>query len=328
VALAGENSGRREEFIDMATSSVAQQANLGMAKLADRRRAGPLRTSLTGYLFVLPAFALYLLFVLYPFVVSIYYSLTDWDGAQPVKPFVGMGNYARLIGDRLMWLSLWHNLVWIVFGTLTPVVIGLGLASLVWSGVRGRLFFRTVYFMPVVLATVVVGIIWSWIYHPMFGPINVALRAVGLGHIARGWLGDLNWALFALMLAALWAYFGFCFVILLAGLQNVDLEVHDAAKIDGANAWQRFIHVTIPQLRPVLTMLTAYTLIGGFNVFDIVFVLTKGGPANATEVIATYIYEMAFKQSQVGYGAALSMVMTVLSLIASYLFINTRERSS
>lgn len=312
----------------MATSSVAQQANLGMAKLADRRRAGPLRTSLTGYLFVLPAFALYLLFVLYPFVVSIYYSLTDWDGAQPVKPFVGMGNYARLIGDRLMWLSLWHNLVWIVFGTLTPVVIGLGLASLVWSGVRGRLFFRTVYFMPVVLATVVVGIIWSWIYHPMFGPINVALRAVGLGHIARGWLGDLNWALFALMLAALWAYFGFCFVILLAGLQNVDLEVHDAAKIDGANAWQRFIHVTIPQLRPVLTMLTAYTLIGGFNVFDIVFVLTKGGPANATEVIATYIYEMAFKQSQVGYGAALSMVMTVLSLIASYLFINTRERSS
>lgn len=312
----------------MATSSVAQQANPNAVQRVGQHNENWLRKGLTGYLFVLPAFALYLLFVLYPFVVSVYYSLTDWDGAQPTKPFVGLSNYGRLLGDRIMWLSLWHNLVWIVFGTLTPVVIGLGLATLVWSGVRGRLFFRTIYFMPVVLATVVVGIIWGWIYHPMFGPINVALRAVGLGSIARGWLGDLNWALFALLLAALWAYFGFCFVILLAGLQNVDMEVHDAAKIDGANAWQRFLNVIIPQLRPVLTMLTAYTLIGGFNVFDIVFVLTKGGPANATEVIATYIYEMAFKQSQVGYGAALSMVMTILSLIASYLFINARERAS
>jgi ABC-type sugar transport system permease subunit len=286
-----------------------------------------LRRYLAAYLFILPALLIYALYVLYPFFNTIYFSMTDWDGAQRVKQFIGFGNYQRLLQDPLMWQSLKHNIIWIAVGTLTPVVIGLVLATLVWSGVRGRIFFRTVYFMPVVLSTVVVGMIWSWIYHPMFGPINIALRAIGLDGVARGWLGDLTWALYALLLAALWAYFGFCFVILLAALQNVDMELHDAAKIDGANAWQRFINVTVPQLGPVLTMLLAYTLIGGFNVFDIVYIMTKGGPANATEVLATYTYAMAFKQNQVGYGAALTMVITVLSLIASYLFISLRERN-
>jgi len=253
--------------------------------------------------------------------------MTDWDGAQAIKTFTGIDNYARLLKDPLMWLSLGHNMIWIAFGTLTPVVVGLVLATLVSSGVHGMVVFRTVYFMPVVMAQVVVAIIWSWIYHPLFGPINTVLHAIGLGNIARGWLGDLDWALYALLIAALWAYFGFCFVILLAALQSIDLTVHDAAKIDGANAWQRFIYITVPQLAPVLTMLTAYTLIGGFNVFDIVFIMTRGGPANATEVLATYTYQMAFKQSQVGYGAALTMVTTVLSLIASYLFITLRERN-
>jgi len=281
----------------------------------------------TSYAFILPALLLYSLFVLYPFVTNIYYSMTDWDGAQAIKTFTGIDNYSRLLKDPLMWLSLGHNIIWIAFGTLTPVVVGLVLATLVSSGVHGMVVFRTVYFMPVVMAQVVVAIIWSWIYHPLFGPINTVLHAIGLGNIARGWLGDLDWALYALMIAALWAYFGFCFVILLAALQGIDLTVHDAAKIDGANTWQRFIYVTVPQLAPVLTMLTAYTLIGGFNVFDIVFIMTRGGPANATEVLATYTYQMAFKQSQVGYGAALTMVTTVLSLIASYLFITLRERN-
>jgi ABC-type sugar transport system permease subunit len=311
----------------MATLQPSPTIRAASALRGERGLRAWLRRYLAAYLFILPALLLYTLFVLYPFLNTIYFSLTDWDGAQPVKQFIGFGNYQRLLQDPLMWQSLKHNLIWIAVGTLTPVVIGLLLATLIWSGVRGRIFFRTVYFMPVVLSTVVVGMIWAWIYHPMFGPINLALRAVGLDSVARGWLGDLTWALYALLLAALWAYFGFCFVILLAALQNVDMELHDAAKIDGANAWQRLVNVTVPQLGPVLTMLLAYTLIGGFNVFDIVYIMTKGGPANATEVLATYTYVMAFKQNQVGYGAALTMVITVLSLIASYLFITLRERN-
>jgi ABC-type sugar transport system permease subunit len=311
----------------MATSNVTLPAQSGRTPQSRRSLRQWLRKYLPSYLFVLPALVLYAIFVLYPFLSTIYYSMTDWDGAQPVKRFIGFENYQHMFQDRLMWLALAHNLIWIAVGTLTPVVIGLLLATLVWSGVRGRIVFRTLYFMPVVLSTVVVGMIWAWIYHPMFGPINLALRAVGLDSVARGWLGDLTWALYALLLAGLWAYFGFCFVILLAALQNVDLELHDAAKIDGANAWQRFINVTVPQLGPVLTVLLAYTLIGGFNVFDIVYIMTKGGPANATEVLATYTYTMAFKQNQVGYGAALTMVITVLSVVASILFMTLRERN-
>ncbi len=313
----------------MTTSSVTSAPGAGRSSTVQTGFRKWLRTNIPSYLFILPALLLYAVFVLYPFVNTIYYSLTDWDGAQPVKNFIGLANFARLIQDPLMWLSLKHNLIWIAVGTLTPVVVGLVVATLVsGGGVRGRVVFRTIYFMPVVLAGVVVGMVWSWIYHPLFGPINTVLKAVGLGSLARGWLGDLNLALYALLLAAFWAYWGFCFVILLAALQNVDMELHDAAKIDGANPFQRFMNVTVPQLRPVLTMLTAYTLIGGFNVFDIVYIMTKGGPANATEVLATYTYHMAFKQNQVAYGATLTLVITVLSMLASYTFITLRERGN
>jgi len=284
------------------------------------------RKAAAGWLFVLPALLLYLFFVIYPFLTSIYYSLTDWDGAQPVKQFIGLGNYQALLSDTLMWQALWHNVIWVIIGTIAPIVIGLLLGVLLWTGTRGRVIFRTVYFIPVVLAEVVVAIIWNWIYHPLFGALNQMLRGVGLDSLARGWLGDPNTALPALLVTAIWGYYGFCFVIIMAGLQNVDVDLVEAATIDGANGWQRFVHIIVPQLSHVLTMITALTLIGGFNVFGIVFVMTQGGPGTATQVIATYTYRKAFQMSELGYGAALSMVMTIVSLIASYIFIRLRER--
>ncbi len=284
------------------------------------------RKARAGWLFVLPALLLYAFFFIQPFLYSIYYSLTDWDGAQPVKRFVGLANYGRLLNDSLLWQALGHNLIWVLIGTISPIVIGLLLGVLLWSGARGRVLFRTVYFLPVVLSEVVIAIIWNWIYHPLFGAVNQVLRAVGLGDLARGWLGDPNTALLALLVAAIWSYYGFCFVIIMAGLQNVDVHLVEAATIDGANGWQRFIYVIVPQLRHVLTMITAFTLIGGFNVFGIVFVMTQGGPGTATQVIATYTYRKAFQESEVGYGAALSMIMTLLSLVTSYIFIRLRER--
>jgi ABC-type sugar transport system permease subunit len=278
------------------------------------------------YLFLLPALLLYALFMLYPFFNSIYLSMTEWDGAFPVKEFVGVNNYVRLAQDRLVWLSLSHNLIWVIVGTVVPIAIGLFLAVLLWSKPWGMTLFRTVYFMPVVLASVIVGIIWHWIYNPVVGILNLGLEAIGLGSWTRGWLGDVHLALYAVLAAAIWAYIGFVFVILLAGLQNVDLELIDAAKIDGANAWRQFWHVTVPQLAHVLTLVTALSLIGGFSVFDIVFVMTGGGPANATELIATYTYQKAFAENEVGYAAALSLVMTAISLVATLIFIRIRER--
>jgi ABC-type sugar transport system permease subunit len=284
-----------------------------------------LRRSTVGFAFLLPAIVVYALFFIYPFVVSIYYSLTSWKGGT--KEFVGLDNYRALAVDPLLWEALQHNLIWIVMGTISPIAIGLLLGILLWSGARAVTAFRAIYFLPFILPEVVIGIIWNWIYHPLWGPLNRVLRGIGLGSLAQGWLGNPTWALPALIVAAIWSAFGFAFVVIIAGLQDVSKELVEAAMIDGANAWQRFTNVIIPELRYVLTVITAITLIGGFKVFDIIFATTMGGPGTSTQVIATYTYRIAFQLGNVGYGAALSMVMTVITLIVSYLFIQFRERT-
>jgi ABC-type sugar transport system permease subunit len=279
-----------------------------------------------GILFVLPALILYLVFMVYPFFQSIYFSLTSWNGVTAVKEWVGLANYRELIGDDLFWLSLLHTVIWVIVGTIAPIVVGLLLAILLWRRPKGFTLFRTIFFMPQVLSTVVIGIVWNWIYNPIFGALNEALDAFGLKDLSRGWLGDPDLALYAVLVAAIWATIGFVFVIFLAGLQNVSKDLLEAATIDGANVWQRFWNVTVPQLAGVLNVVIALLLIGGFSVFDIVFVMTGGGPANATEVLATYTYKEAFTQNNVGYASTLSVVITVISLIASVTFIRLRER--
>jgi ABC-type sugar transport system permease subunit len=163
-------------------------------------------------------------------------------------------------------------------------------------------------------------------YNPLFGNLNKMLDAVGLEEVSRGWIGDPDVALYAVLAAAIWGTIGFVFVVFLAGLQNVSKDLLEAATIDGANSWRRFRDVTVPQLSNVINVVAALLLIGGFNVFDIVWVMTQGGPANATEVIATLTYKEAFTQNKVGYASALSLVMTFISLVASVVFIRLRER--
>ncbi|MCC2627501.1 MAG: sugar transporter permease [Thermomicrobiales bacterium] len=279
-----------------------------------------------GILFVLPALILYLIFMVYPFFQSIYFSFTSWNGVTAVKEWVGLANYYELIKDDLFWLSLQHTVIWVIVGTIAPIAIGMLLAILLWRRPKGFTLFRTFYFMPQVLSAVVIGIVWNWIYNPIFGILNESLDAFGLEDLSRGWLGDPDVALYAVLIAAIWATIGLCFVIFLAGLQNVSKDLLEAATVDGANAWQRFWNVTVPQLASVINVVVALLLIGGFSVFDIIFVMTGGGPANATEVLATYTYKEAFTQNNVGYASTLSVVITVISLIASVTFIRLRER--
>ncbi len=289
---------------------------MATSRIAARQRA--------GFWFVLPAFLVYLVFFGVPFVATIWLSFTEWNGVgQPV--FTGIENYLRMSGDSAMWASLGNNVIWVVIGTVAPVFIGLIIAVMLWSDARGSMTYRTIYFLPVVLSPVVIGIIWGWIYNPLFGLLNTGLRAVGLGNFAIGWLGESETALYAVLVTAIWSYLGFCIVVLFAGLQKVDPELVGAARIDGANARQRFRHVIVPQIRPVLTMVIVYTVIGGFNVFDVVWVMTSGGPNNASEVIATYTYEIAFRGNEYGYGATLSMVMSVLSLFAAWITMRMRR---
>jgi raffinose/stachyose/melibiose transport system permease protein len=281
---------------------------------------------LQGWLFVLPPLLIYVLFVVVPFLQSIIISFTDWNGVRPVMEWIGFGNYTRLLQDPLFRRALWHNGIWVVVGTIAPIVISLSLAMLLWPRTRGRTLFQSAFFMPQVLSTVAVALIWSRVYHPLSGVLNQILDAIGLGHITTGWLGESHTALPAVLIAAIWAYFGFALTVIMAGLQTINMELIDAAKVDGANAWNRFIHVIIPELRYVLTMIIGYTLIGGFNVFDIVWVMTQGGPANATEVVSTLLYRKAFVEGQVSYGTSMAVTLAMISLVISATFITLRER--
>lgn len=281
---------------------------------------------ISGILFILPAGIVYGVFALFPVVQTSMLSFYKWDGAQPIKLFVGFKNYARAVHDPILWLALRNNVVWVLLSVTLPVGVGLMLALLLSKKPWGNLLFRISYFMPCIMSLIVVGIIWGWIYHPMIGIINVTLRAVRLDMWARGWLGDPVWALPSLIIAGAWTYYGFTMIIFLAGLQNIDPILYEAAKIDGANAFQSFLHITIPGLRPVITLILCYTMIGSFKVFDLVYVTTKGGPFNKTEVLSMYIYYNAFRTSEIGYASSIAIILSaiVITLVAIFLFLRER----
>jgi ABC-type sugar transport system permease subunit len=254
--------------------------------------------------------------------------MTSWDGAKPVKEFVGADNFVRMLRDPLFWGAFWHTLVWVVLGTVVTLVLALALAMFVWNRPRGFLFFRTIYFMPQILPAVVVGFVWVWMYNPLFGIINRTLKSSGLGGLALNWLGDPNIALYAVLAASIWAHIGLIFVIFVAALQNVDSELLDAARIDGANAWQRFTYVVIPQLSNAITLVTVLLLVNGLQGFDHVWVMTRGGPNESTQLLATYAYQKAFMENQIGYGSALSVILALIALAVSVLTVNLRERAA
>lgn len=291
-----------------------------------RRGSQAQRRGVTATLLIAPAVIIYGVFFIVPLVQTAYLSFTDWNGVRSTINFIGLDNYTRMFDNPLFWRSLRHTVIWVVVGTIAPIAISLGLGMLLWPNTRGQSVFQLIFFLPQILSTVAIGLIWAQIYSPVGGLLNESLRAVGLDSIARGWLGDPTWALWAVLVAAVWGFFGFSLVVIMAGLRNVDLDLVDAAAIDGAGAWLRFRHVVVPQLRSVLTFVTAFTLIGGFNVFDIIWVTTRGGPANSTEVLATNLWKRAFVENDVAFGAALAMVLALISLAASVIFVYLRER--
>ncbi len=289
------------------------------------------RFSMSSLLFILPPLIVYVSFVAYPFVHTVLISFTNWDGLSAERQWVGFGNYAAaLLEDRQFWRAFGNNIWWVILGTTAPIIIALPLAALVTARkLKGRNFFRTVFFMPVILPPMIVGIIWGWVYNPVFGLLNEVLEAIGLEVFTRPWLGDPNLALTSLIASAVWAYFGFCFVIFVAAQQNVDVSLLEAAEIDGANSRQRFMKVTIPQLRDVITMVGVYTFIGGFtSIFDIIWGTTRGGPAGATEVLTTLIYRRGFEYHRFGYASAIAVILAVVVIVSSVVSVRLRERKA
>ena len=279
-------------------------------------------------LLVAPAVALMVVFIVFPVLNAVYYVFVDFDGLDPTPPWVGLANFTELAQDPQVWAAARNNAIWIVAGTIGPLVLGLGLALLLWGVRSGSTFYRVLFFLPYVLPQVAVGVVWGWIYAPTRGWLNRGLQAVGLDGLTRGWLGDPNTALYAVLGTAIWTATGFVFVIILSALRNVDTDQVEAAMLDGASYLQRLRHVVLPQILPVFLMVTALTLIGGFAVFDIIFVMTGGGPANATEVLGTYAYSNAFQLSRISYGTTLALVVTALAVPVAVWLDRLQRRAS
>ena len=267
-----------------------------------------------GIALVLPLMAMVVIFFLFPLVNAIYYAFVDFNGLNLSPPFIGFGNFVELATDPAVWPALRNNAIWIVIGTGAPLLIGFALALLLWKVRRGSLAYRVVFFLPFVLPQVAVGVVWTWIYDPTRGWLNQVLELVGLGTLTAGWLGDPDTALYAVLGTAIWATTGFIFLILLSALRNVDAELVDASRIDGANSLQRVWYIVLPQIMPVFLMVTTITLVGGFSVFDFIFVMTGGGPAGATDVLGTYAYSSAFELSRISYGTTLALVITLMAV--------------
>ena len=279
-----------------------------------------------SYALLVPALLLYSAFLLLPILQTVYLSLTNWDGLAATPTWSGLENYRRLVGDDRFGAALGNNLLW-VGGSWLAQGLGLLLAALLSAQwIRGRTLFRTVLFVPATLSLVVVGIVWDQIFNPNNGLLNTALNSAGLDSLSRGWLSEEATAMPAVIATANWTYYGFAMVIFLAGLQAIDRHLYEAAALDGAGAWKQFRHITIPGLRNQITLLVVISFINTLRTFDLVYVMTNGGPGRKTEVVAYYIYSLAFVTRQVGYGAAIATALTVLILAVTALFLWLRER--
>lgn len=270
-------------------------------------------------LFLLPALVLYALFVLYPIVQSARYSLYDWNGLEPLDDFVGLGNFREAFGDPLFREALWHNALIIGLSLAVQIPFALSLAVLLNQDLRGRAVMRTLFFAPYVLSEVVTGVVWRQILRPE-GLLDQGLVSMGLGGWVQEWLGNPDIVLYSLFFVISWKYFGFHMILLLAGLQQIPDELDEAASIDGATAWQRFRHVTVPLLGPTLRVSIFLSVIGALQLFDLVWVTTGGGPINKSSTMATYLIDQGFRRNQFGYASAVSAIIFGLSLVVALLY--------
>jgi len=277
--------------------------------------------NLTIALFLLPAIILFLLFVVYPIFSSIYYSLFNWKGFGPAVDFVGLENFKNILSDKIFLIALRNGLLIIVFSLVIQLPLSLMLAVLVGRDLPGRVFFRSVFFMPYVLSEVITAIMWLFLYNPDpdRGFIN-ALIMVLPGVKAQAWLGNTDLVLMAVFVALTWKYFGFHMLLYMTGLQNIPTEIEEAGRMDGANAFQNFFYITLPLLSSTIRTSVYLSVLGSVQQFILVWIMTKGGPVNASETLATYMYRFGFVRFQLGYGSAVAIYMFLICLTFSLIY--------
>lgn len=282
---------------------------------AARGRALRRRTTLTAYGFLLPNLLGFLAFTFLPVLAALLISFTNWDLLRPPQ-WVGLANYQRLVEDTTFHRVLRNTFVYVLGTVPVQMALALLVAMALNQRIPGRLFFRAAYFMPVVASTVAVALVWRWIFHADFGLLNSALFMIGVND-PPAWLQSTRWALPAIIIMSIWQQIGFSMVLFLAGLQSVPAHLYEAAKIDGANGWHRFVHITIPMLSSTTFFVLVISIINSFQVFDQAFIMTEGGPANATNTLVFNIYRYAFQFFQMGYATAMAWVLFAIIFVVT-----------
>ncbi|MFG3435841.1 carbohydrate ABC transporter permease [Nonomuraea sp. NPDC047897] len=284
-------------------------------------------TRTKGYWWYLaPSLVLFLAVIVAPFLMNVATSFTRWTGVGTPR-WAGLDNYARLLDDERFWQSFQHNVGLIVAMAIVPTLLGLVLAAALFDyigrrfGTRTAAALRAMYYLPQVLPVAVAGVVWGWMLHPSYGAVN---QVFGL---RLDWLGDPDLALATVMAVMVWFQLGYPVVIFMAGLQRVDPALHEAAEIDGASWWRRFWHITIPQIRPETFVVLLTCTIAALKVFGPIFVLTRGGPGNATMVPSYFSYLNFFQKSNVGYGSAIATVLALVIIVVTFLFLRVQERA-
>jgi raffinose/stachyose/melibiose transport system permease protein len=302
-----EGSAARSTTPEQRTAMTALSARPGAA----RRRWSKRLTIVT---FLLPALALYLVFVLLPIAQAARYSLYKWNGLQPLTDFIGLKNYEVALSSPAFWSAVGNNALIIVLSLLIQIPFSLALAVMLNRRFPGRGVLRLIFFLPYVLSEAITGIVFSLMLRP-HAVLDTALGQVGLGFLVQDWLGDGTVVMITLFVIISWKYFGFHMILLLAGLQGIPRELEEAARIDGAGRWQAFRYVTLPLLGPTLRVSVFLSMIGALQLFDMVWVMTKGGPAGASNTMAILMFKAGFTKQQMGYGSALAVILFLCALV-------------
>jgi raffinose/stachyose/melibiose transport system permease protein len=275
------------------------------------------RVGLTIFIGMLPALIIYIGLALIPIAMSFYYSFHDWNGLSAMT-FIGFDNYISIFKDRVFWGGVKNNLFMMVTGILGQLPVGLFFALLLNRSLKGLKFYRSSLFLPVIISAVIVSLIWCMVYGTESGLINNILKNVGLDSWKQNWLGSKRWGMISVSITYLCQNYGFYMVIFLAGLQNIPEEVKQAAVMDGAGSWKRFWFVTLPMLKETIWVTLIFSISNSFRIFDLIYVMTAGGPAHNTEVMTIYMYTNAFNNMSFGLGSAVSILILLFSLIAIY----------
>lgn len=275
-----------------------------------------LRDKKAIFLFVFPAALVFTVIIILPIIFSAYYSLLNWNGIGK-GTFVGLKNYINLFVNNTdgFTKSVKNSFVLALLSVVIQLPISLLLALILARGVKGEGFFRTIYFIPVIISTVVIGQLWMKIYHPEYGMLNIILKGIGLGGLSHAWLAEGKTALGAAFIPILWQYIGYHMLLMYAGIKSISPDIYEAAKIDGASEFHMATRITIPLIKPILEVCVVFAVTGSFKSFDLIYILTNGGPLHASEVPSTLMYNTIFNKYMYGYGSAMSTFIIVECLV-------------